>query len=395
MSPAVLLDVVLVLLLIAYVLYGYRIGLVRSVSAIIGIVAGAIAATIVIPIIATWISDPTLRVIASIVVLFLLLSVGQYAGLLLGGLLGRGVKLVGLRIIDRVLGGIVGGVVAAVVASTLAMTIASLGVPFLTPLIASSAVLRTIETVTPDPAKALLAQLRSVVTQQGLPSIAEALGGPSIAPELPNTSTTSPALDTAAKSVVRIVGNAYACGQSQTGSGFVVSPGRIVTNAHVVAGVSEPVVEVPGVSATQGTVVYFDPVADLAVVAVKGLDVAPLKLTSTLKSGAEAVTDGYPLGGPFQSLPAEVLSVGTSNIDDIYGTESSPREIYTLAADVQQGDSGGPLLSTRGRVAGVVFAKSAKTDNLGYAITMTALKPVVEDAPSLTKSVSSGSCVRD
>jgi S1-C subfamily serine protease len=288
---------------------------------------------------------------------------------------------------------VVSAVVAALVLSTAAVSIASLGVPFLSPAIASSGVLRTINDATPDPAKAFLAQLRATVTNEGLPAIVDALGQPAVAPDLPAAVADTPALEVAAQSVVRITGNAYACGQSQSGSGFVVATDRVVTNAHVVAGVTEPVVEVPAGGAHPATVVYFDPVNDLAVLAVDNLGAAALELTSTLPAGSAAVANGYPFGGPFVSLSAEVLNVGTANINNIYGTDAAPRDIYTLAADVQQGDSGGPLLSVTGQVAGVVFAKAESTANLGYAITMEELTPVASQAPGLDDQVSSGDCI--
>ena len=68
--------------------------------------------------------------------------------------------------------------------------------------------------------------------------------------------------------------------------------------------------------------------------------------------------------------------------------------MYTLAADVQQGNSGGPLLSPTGEIAGLVFAKSATTANVGYAMTMEEISPVLAQAPALTDGVSSGACVR-
>ena len=394
LSGSTILDVVLFLVLLGYVIYGFRMGLVRSLSAIVGIVAGALVAILVIPLVSSWITIPQVRVVASIVLVFVLLAAGHYLGMVVGGLLGRGVRATGLRIVDRVLGAVLSGVVAAVVVSILATSIGALGVPFLSPLIASSGVLRTIDSFTPDPAKAVIAQLRSVVTQQGVPRIVEALGGPTSAPELPNTSTASAALNRAAKSVVRIVGNAYACGQSQSGSGFVVSTDRVVTNAHVVAGVTEPVVEVPGEGSRTGRVVYFDPEGDLAVIAVNNLPATPLKLTGTLEEGDTGVTDGYPLGGPFSSGPARVISVTSPQVDNIYDTGTATREIYTLAADVQEGDSGGPLLTRSGAVAGVVFAKSENTANIGYAITPEGLEPVADDAATMKNSVSSGACIK-
>jgi S1-C subfamily serine protease len=213
-------------------------------------------------------------------------------------------------------------------------------------------------------------------------------------PDLPRADTGTDALTRAAASVVRITGNAYECGQNQTGSGFVVATDRVVTNAHVVAGVTEPIVEVPGGAALPGRVVYFDPAKDLAVIAVNGLPADPLPLAENLPRGTVGVVDGYPYGGPFSTKPAKVLSVGTTSVDDIYGAAGGNREIYTLAADVREGNSGGPLLSADGAVAGVVFAKSADIANVGYALTMTELSPVAAQATGLTATAPSGTCVR-
>jgi S1-C subfamily serine protease len=67
--------------------------------------------------------------------------------------------------------------------------------------------------------------------------------------------------------------------------------------------------------------------------------------------------------------------------------------VYTLAADVEHGESGGPLLSEGGLVAGVVFAKAAETSNVGYALAMEEVQPVIAQAAALSAPVSSGECV--
>jgi S1-C subfamily serine protease len=167
-----------------------------------------------------------------------------------------------------------------------------------------------------------------------------------------------------------------------------------MTNAHVVAGVQNPVVDVRNGPALQSTVVYFDPTGDLAVLDVPGLNVKPLPLGPTVSAGTDAVSDGYPFGGPFVSLQVGVDQVGTLNVENIYNSSSSPREIYSLAANVQEGDSGGPLLTTNGVVAGVIFAKGATTPNVGYAITMKSVQPVANAASGLTAPVSAGQCTR-
>ncbi len=398
MSLPGVLDALLVLLMLAYFSYGWIAGFVRSVFGLAGIALGGVAAFFAIPLVGSWIPWPQWRLPLILIAVFLLVAAGQTLGSLIGHALGRRVERSRLSILDRAAGAVVNTVVAALIASMVLFGIGSLGVPFVSQAVTGSAVLRTINSLTPAPVQDALAQLRSIVMQDGIPRIVSAAGGtvaePTAPPSIPNVDTSSPSLTTSAKSVVKVTGTAYQCGQNQSGSGFVVAKNRVVTNAHVVAGVSEPVVEVPGLGAKPGRVVYFDPNNDLAVIAVADLGAAPIATRSTLPDGAEAVFDGYPLGGPFRSNSAQVTQVTTVRVNDIYGNNPHLMEVYQLAAHVQEGNSGGPLLSTSGTVAGVVFAKAADVENVGYAQTMKELQPVVDAAAGLTKPVSAGSCIR-
>lgn len=390
--PAIL-DVVLVLLLLAFFVYGYRAGFVRSLSGIAGMAAGGIAAFFVVPLVGAWVPSPEWRTPATLAAAIALVLTGLSIGASVGHALRRQVDRIKLRVVDRALGAGLTTVAAALTASMLAFSIGALGVPILTTAIASSTVIRTIDAVTPTQVRGFIAELRSVAVAEGIPSIVEAFQGPT--PEIPSLATDSPELAAAARSVVRITGNAYSCGQNQSGSGFIVAPERVVTNAHVVAGVAEPVVEAPGVGALPGRVVYFDPVDDLAVIAVDGLATVPLERGSNLLAGSAAVSSGHPFGGPFDMGAAEVISVGPLVVADIYGDNPTPRQVYTLASDVQEGESGGPLLSESGVLAGVIFAKSATTANIGYALAMEEVEPVAVLAPSLENAVSSGACTSE
>ncbi|MET3768338.1 S1-C subfamily serine protease [Marisediminicola sp. UYEF4] len=390
MPVPALLDVLLVLVLLVFFVYGYRAGLVRSLSGIVGMVAGGIAAFFIVPLVGAWVPSPEWRTPATLAAAIALVLTGLSIGASVGYALRRQVDRIKLRVVDRALGAGLTTVAAALIASMLAFSIGTLGVPILTTAIASSTVIRTINAWTPVQVRGFLAEVRSIAVDEGIPNIVEAFQGPS--PEIPNVTTDSPELTEAARSVVRITGNAYSCGQNQSGSGFVVAPGRVVTNAHVVAGVTEPVVEAPGLGALPGRVVYFDPVDDLAVIAVDALSAAPLERGSDLAVGSAAVSSGHPFGGPFDSDAAEVISVGPVNVADIYGNNPTPRQVYTLASDVQEGESGGPLLSESGVLAGVIFAKSATTENIGYALAMEEVEPVAVLAASLESAVSSGAC---
>jgi S1-C subfamily serine protease len=178
---------------------------------------------------------------------------------------------------------------------------------------------------------------------------------------------------------------------SSTGSGFVVAEDRIVTNAHVVAGVESVLVELPNEPARDGVVVYFDPADDLAVIAVD-VDAAALPVVDPLAEGDSAAVQGYPHGGPFETEPASVVSVGTITAQDIYGGGGSDREIYALAAEVVPGNSGGPLLTPEGEVAGVVFARDEARADIGYAMTTTELGPVLDGMAGFDAPVATGEC---
>lgn len=393
MIAANILDVLLVLGLLVVIGEGIRDGLARSIGGLLGVVAGGVVAYLAIPFLAGIVPDPLWRV-AAVVSASLVLLIGGFA---LGRAIGRAIAERdddGPGALSRILGGLANGVVGALVLALVAGGVASLGIPVVSQAVANSIVVRTIDAATPAPVDAVLARVRAAILEDGLPAIGEALGGIVDSPGAPDAPDETDALGAAARSVVRIGGTAYACGQNQTGTGFVVAADRIVTNAHVVAGVEQPIVEAPNGQTLEGRVVYLDPVDDLAVVAVAGLDAEPLDLAGILPVGARAVVDGYPYGGPFTTGGAEVLAVSTERLDDIYGEPGGSREIYTLAAVVQPGNSGGPLLTTDGDVAGVVFARNADDPELAYAMTNTELAPVVARAPGLDDPVSAGSCVR-
>jgi S1-C subfamily serine protease len=388
-----LVDLVLVLLLLAAAVVGVHRGLLASLGLFLGLAAGAVAAYWVMPLVSGWVPDTGWRTLAVVAAGLLLLVLGALLGSAVGRSLRRGADRIHLRVPERILGGVVSLVAAALAVSFLGGALVSTGTPVISSALASSSVLRTIDTVTPAPVRATLAELRGTVFGDGLPTLGRLLE-PAVTPTAPDVALDDPALARAAQSVAKITGTAYACGLTATGTGFAVTDDRVITNAHVVAGVSSPIVELPGQAAREGRIVYFDPVDDLAIIAVDDLAAAPLPVVSTLPVGAAAVVQGYPHGGPFTSGAAQVTSVGTVAVPDIYDAASAPREIYALAAIVRPGNSGGPLLTPAGEVAGVVFARSDTDDDVGYAMTAAELQPVAAQADAWDAPVASGRCTR-
>lgn len=253
------LDVVLLLALLGYIVYGFRAGLVLSLGAITGVVLGVVAAFFAIPLVGSWVTDPQWRVPLIAAAVIVLIVIGHTLGMVVGRFVRHGVDRTPLKVIDRLLGAGVGLVATALLISMLAFSAGSLGIPFVSQAVAQSTVIRTINTMTPSPVQSLMAQLRATVIEQGVPRVLGVPEQQAQPADVPDIELDSVELVAAAESVVKVTGTAWQCGQNQSGSGFVVSPGRIVTNAHVVAGVAEPVIQTQKSGTYTGRVVSFDP----------------------------------------------------------------------------------------------------------------------------------------
>ena len=388
----IVVDVLIVLLLVVALVGGIRRGFFASIGTLAGLAAGAFAAYWATPLVSELVPSIDWRGVAVLGTAIGLVLLGAIIGSAVGRAMRSGADRLKLRGIERALGGIASLVAAVLALALVTPALAVAGVPIVSSAVASSTVLRGIDAITPAPVDAALAQLRGALLEDGIPRFGELLG-PATAEPAPPVALDDPRLEQAAASVARVSGTAFACGRAVTGTGFVIAPDRVVTNAHVVAGVETPVVELPGLPAREGRVVYFDPVDDLAVVAVDDLGGQPLAMSPTLEPGAAAVVQGYPYGGPFTMVTAGVLTTGSAAVPDIYEESWNPREIYALQATVQPGNSGGPLLTADGAVAGVVFARAEDDSQRGYAMTMAELTPVAAQAPALTSAVSPGRCI--
>ena len=391
-----LVDLLIVVLLVASIMTGLGAGLFAVLGSLCGLVLGALIAPWVLPLVARAVPDSDWRALLLVVTAIALLVIGVSVGSAIGRLVRKGADRLKLRVVERLLGG-----AAAVVAAALAMTmvgssIASAGVPGLSAAVASSSVLRSIEKYIPAPVAEAAARLNAMAFgETGLRSLEGLLqpGDLAAAPDAAPIELSTPELERAAGAVVRISGSADGCGVIASGTGFVIADDRIMTNAHVVAGVGAPIVEVPGEPARDATVVYFDPVDDIAVLAADVM-ARPLALSDELGPGDGAAVMGYPFGGPFRVVPAGVISAAPASVADIYGDSAALRDVYALRAQVEPGNSGGPLLTDRGQVAGMVFAKDAATPDVGYAMTNAELQPVIAQAVGASGRVSVGACIR-
>ncbi|QMU97144.1 MarP family serine protease [Microbacterium esteraromaticum] len=391
-----LVDLLIAVLLIAALATGLGAGLFAVLGSLCGLVLGALAAPWVLPLVARAVPDSGWRGLLLVVTAVALLAVGVAIGSAIGRLVRKGADRLRLRLVERMLGGVTAVIAAALAITMVGSAISSAGVPGLSATVASSTLLRTVERYIPQPVAEAAARLNSLVFgESGLPSLEGLLqpGQLDAAPEPTPIELATPELERAAGSVVRISGSADGCGVISSGTGFVIAEDRIMTNAHVVAGVGSPIVEVPGEAARDATVVYFDPIDDIAVVSAD-VRAEPLALSEALSPGAGAAVMGYPFGGPFRVEPAGVISSSSAPVNDIYGDTAAMRSVYALRAQVEPGNSGGPLLTDAGQVAGMVFAKDAATQNVGYAMTNDELLPVIAQVAEASDEVSVGACIR-
>jgi S1-C subfamily serine protease len=199
---------------------------------------------------------------------------------------------------------------------------------------------------------------------------------------------------TARSSVVRVVGTA--CGLGIEGSGWVGAPGLVVTNAHVVAGESDTVVQIGGVApGLPAHAVAFDPHDDVAVLRVDGLKLSPLRMAADPRPGTGAAVLGFPLDGPFDAEPARIGQTQVVNTQDAYGNGPVQRSITSLRGKVRPGNSGGPMVDGGGRVVATVFVAitgSPSKERGGFAVPNALVRSQLAAARGQTNTVSTRGC---
>lgn len=388
-------DVVLAIAAVLSIASGWRRGAVLSAVPMVGLIGGLWLGLQFAPTVVGWLAgigwgNVVQRTIVASVFILVCASIVYGIAATLAAMIRRRMNKGPVRGIDAVGGAAVGLVTWALVVWLVAGFLQTTTLIPVTQVVASSKIVAALDAISPVPASTALGALDDALGQAGLPKVFE--HGESIASAAPPDPSISAAVNAAASGVVRVLANEPACSTASEGSGWVVATDRVVTNAHVVAGANGIAVQVRGVGASlPATLVAFDPERDVAVLAVPGLNVAPLKPGGPLGVGASAVAAGFPGNGPYTAAPARVREIIDATGTDIYQQRTVTREIYSLRGVVRPGNSGGPLFDTNGHVVGVVFARSTTDADTGYALTLAEVQPVLAQAGSSTP-VSSGRC---
>jgi S1-C subfamily serine protease len=393
MAPVNLLDLAIIILIVVSVITGFRRGAILQVFTYTGLILGLIAGALLAPRVALLAEDPFAQAAAAMLTLLLLAAAGDAIGYLIGRRVWAVARRSRLDPIDAGAGSVVAAAAALLTVWFLAFNLVQGPFPALSRQIRGSAIITGIDAVLPRP-PSLLAQVRTFLDRFGFPEVFAGLPPAPVGPvEEPTRAEARQAFDAADQSTVRIVGQA--CGRISEGSGFVVEGGLVVTNAHVVAGVASPEVQLQDGGSFSATTILFDPGLDVAVLRPSDNVAAPLRLDpSTLDRGAEGAVLGFPGGGDLSGERAAVRRTIPAVGRDIYGEDVIRRDVYELQAAVRPGNSGGPFVTTDGDVAGMVFAASTTDEGVGYALTAGEVTPRVEEALGRTAAAATGPCIR-
>lgn len=390
-----LLDVILIVAAVLFAISGYRQGFVVGVLSFVGFLGGGVLGARLAPSVAA--SSPFVdlpRAAVAIVVVFVLAALGQVLATVVGGAMRRRLTWRPARQLDALAGAIISVVGLLLVAWLVGRAVAQSSYPMLSSQVQRSIVLNSVDALVPSDARRFFGSLRNLVDERGFPDVFDGLRRPDFPSVAPPDSTLSRSavVSRARASVLKITGAAPSCNKRIEGSGFVFAPERVMTNAHVVAGVLRPMVQV-GNRQLEATVVVFDPGRDVAVLAVPGLTRPALAFDLTAsRAGADAIILGYPRDGPFRADAARISGSQPARGRDIYDQGSIVREIYSLRGLVQPGNSGGPLIDLQGRVDGVIFAAAADDPKIGYALTAKEVASQARAGTTATKRVSTRTC---
>jgi S1-C subfamily serine protease len=394
------LDLILLLLLVLFAVSGYRQGFIVGLLSFFGFVGGGLVGMLIAPPLARAVVDgPAQQALLAIVIAFLAATLGQLLASSLGSVLRNRVTGNNARSADAAGGAVVSALSLLLVAWFMGNAAANATWAPVQHQVKNSAVLKTVNGVMPDAAQNWFNGFKQFISDNKWPQVFSGLGGePFVDVQAPDDRILStPALKATENSIVKIRGIAPSCQKRIEGTGFVYAPDRVMTNAHVVAGVQgrSQVLTFSG-RELKGRVVLYDPRKDIAVLDVPGLGAnvaTPLKFDQSARSGDPAIVAGYPKDQSFTSNAARVRAKQIAKGADIYRS-STPvkREIYSIRGLVEPGNSGGPLISANGTVYGVIFAAALDDKQTGYALTAQEVSPDAQEGQSATNTVSTQQC---
>ncbi len=395
-----MLDLILLLVVAAFAVSGYRQGFIVGILSFFGFVGGALLGAEFGPDISrALVGGQTQQDVIAVVLLVSFAVLGQFIASSIGAAMRSTVTWHSATVLDSVGGSVVSVVSVLLIAWVVGSVLIESPFPVVDTQVNNSLVLQTLDRFMPSPAKTMFSDFRRLIASNS--TYAEVFSGIGeeriLAIPAPDPAVTgSSGVQDASARVVRVQGIAPSCQRSIEGSGFVISPDHVLTNAHVVAGVTrgQTVTTTVGrIQSLSATVVYYDPQVDVAVLYVPGLNLPPLHFGGAANPGDNAVVAGYPLdAASLHLVPARIGGIQNVLGPNIYQTSTVTRQIYEIRALVQSGNSGGPLLSPAGTVDGVVFAAAVGVSDTGFALTAAEVSSDASAGAQLRMAVSTGAC---
>ncbi|ANY09995.1 MarP family serine protease [Pseudonocardia sp. HH130630-07] len=393
-------DVVVVLLALLAAASGWRHGVAVALLSFLGVLTGAILGLRLAPLLAAQVESQQAKVLLGIGAVVLLVALGEATGVYLGRHIRDRIRGEGTLKVDSTLGAGVQAVAVVIAAWLIALPLSSTSFATLTSGLRDSRVLAAVDGAMPDAARQLPAELRQILDDSGFPDVVSPFSRTPVAAIGPPDAglVQNPVVNEVRDRVLKVRGRATACRRALEGTGFVVAPQRVMTNAHVVAGTSSTSVEVTTsrgrTRQLDAEVVYYDPQVDVAVLDVPALEEEPLQFSPEPTGvGDDVIILGYPLDGPYTVTPGKVRERIRLRGPDIYEQGSVVRDVYTVRAVVRSGNSGGPMITPDGRVVGVVFGAALDDTETGFVLTAeqaaAALNAAADESAS---SVGTGEC---
>lgn len=371
MTPALLIDIVVACALFVALIAGWRLGGIASVLSTVGVFAGLLLGAGLAPIAMTVTDVVALRILIAAGLVLLFVSIGNLVGGMLGTSLHVSFRSKLVMRLDNLLGAAFHGVAVLAVLWLISVPLATGLGGAVAKGIGGSQSMAAINRVVPHELQRWPSKIAALLNDSGLPP----LFSPFEKPQAPEVAAPRVKVDNVAlveqlrPSVVHVVADATHCRRRLLGSGVVLEPDYVVTNAHVVAG-SEKVRLDTTVGTTAAHVVYYNPQLDIAVLHSPGLGLPALQWAEhQADSGEDTIVMGFPQSGPFEAAPARVRSVLTISGPDIYSGSRVERQAYTVRGSIREGNSGGPMVNEHGEVLGIVFGASLDESDTGYVLT--------------------------
>ena len=392
-----LLDLIIVVLLVAGTISGWRRGLTWVGFSFLGLVIGVVIGAAIAPSIAKHFGDhqPSTEALIGTGVFLACVAVVQGIGTAVGYRVRVAAMRTNFAEVDSGFGAALAAIGVLIMAWYLGLTFSGFGqFPRLATQIQSSRILRTLDSIAPRPPE-FLRQLGQLLRGEAFPNPFAGLAPQTFdsVPPPAQAELNTPQVVRARQATAKVLSSG-GCGL-EAGSAWPFSGDYWVTNAHVVAGGDTVQITLPsGSQSFPATVVAFDPEIDVAVLKVPNTGVQALTTATTdPDAGTKGAVIGYPNGGPEQTVPAAVKGTETARGYDIYGRNEVVRDIEVLQAQVIPGNSGGPIVDLSGKVIGVVFAASTDPSaDEGYALAPSTFLAPLQAALGKTNGVSTGSC---